>query len=174
MIIVDKESVSKTLEALAYIAENLPTRKDNMYNVLRTLYLADKCHMENFGRFIFDENYLATAEGSIPSIAYNLIQSIKKGDELPYNVKPTVMVREHTLIPTHQTTESTFRKSDLFCIDGVIVLNEEALKALSYDIAWENTERGTYIPIEAIISTLSNREALLDLYYLNSKKPYLT
>ncbi|RBP52990.1 Panacea domain-containing protein [Arenicella xantha] len=162
---IQKESISRTLEAFAYIAKRAPTHKRNMYNVLKVFYLADKLHMERYGRFIFDDTYSAMQRGPVPSAAYDLIKAIKAGSELPLSIEsPVRFVEEHVLRAEREADEDLFSGSDLLCLDEVIALSEtEDLGELSHDSAWEATQRNQLIPVEAILSTLQNSDALINL-----------
>lgn len=162
-----KESVSRTLEAFAYIAEHAPAQKKNMYNVLKVFYLADKLHMERYGRFIFDESYSAMAKGPVPSTAYDLIKAIKSGEELPFSIEsPVSLGSNHIVKVERHADEDHFSGSDLLCMDEVIQLSEnEDLGDLSHDYAWENTTINSFMSKESIISTLQNSEALLELHH---------
>ena len=163
---MNKESISRILEALAYIAERAPAHKKNMYNVLKVFYLADKLHMERFGRFIFEENYSAMDRGPVPSMAYDLVKIIKSGQELPYSVpSPVAIDFNHIITVDRQANEDLFSGSDLLCIDEIIELSKvEDLGDLSHDDAWKKTTRNSLMPAEAIISTLHNSEALIQLH----------
>lgn len=164
---MNKESISRILEAFAYIAERAPAQKKNMYNVLKVFYLADKLHMERYGRFIFDESYSAMERGPVPSTAYDLIKAIRNDQELPFSIKsPVTLGSNHIVSAKRQADEDLFSGSDLLCMDEVIQLSEnEDLGDLSHDNAWESTGRNSLIPIEAILSTLQNSEALLELHH---------
>lgn len=166
MSIMNKESISRILEAFAYIVERAPVQKRNMYNVLKVFYLADKLHMERYGRFIFDESYSAMARGPVPSTAYDLIKAIRYGNELPFLIEsPVTLGSNHIVTAIRPADEDLFSGSDLLCMDEVINLSEnEDLGDLSHDDAWKNTRRNSIMPIEAILSTLQNSEALLELH----------
>ena len=167
MGIMNKESVSRILEAFAYIAEHAPAHKKNMYNVLKVFYLADKLHMERFGRFIFDERYSAMLKGPVPSTAYDLIKEIKRGNELPFSIpSPVALDSNHIVTAIRQADEDLFSGSDLLCIDEVIKLSEsEDLGDQSHDDAWKNTGTNHFMSTEAILSTLQNSNALLELHH---------
>jgi uncharacterized phage-associated protein len=167
MSIMNKESNSRILEAFAYIAERAPAHKKNTYNVLKVFYLADKLHMERYGRFIFDESYSAMKKGPVPSTAYDLIKVIRSGQELPFSIQsPVTLDSNHMVTATRQADEDLFSGSDLLCMDEVIKLSEsEDLGELSHDNAWKSTVRNSFMPIEAILSTLQNSEALLELHH---------
>lgn len=164
---MNTESISKILEAFAYIAERAPARKKNMYNVLKVFYLADKLHMERYGRFIFDENYSAMAKGPVPSTAYDLLKAVGCNKALPFSmVSPVELGSDYIVTAKRQADEDQFSGSDLLCMDEIIQLSEHKdLGVLSHDDAWQSTGRNDLMSVEAILSTLHNSDALLALHY---------
>lgn len=163
---IDREKIARILEAFAYIAEKAPAHKKNMYNVLKVFYLADKLHMERFGRFIFDDSYSAMPKGPVPSLAYDLIKKIRVDEELPGGIETPVSVGpRHVVEVLRQADEDFFSGSDLMCIDEIIELSDkEDLGDLSHDNAWSETAKNRFIPEEAIIQTLNSSDQLLDLH----------
>jgi uncharacterized phage-associated protein len=162
---MNKESISRVLEAFAYIAKRAPANKNNMYNVLKVFYIADKIHMERFGRFIFDDSYSAMPKGPVPSSAYDLIKNIKAGRELPFNFSSPVYLSGNTVVTLRDADEDFFSGSDLLCLNEVIARSEnEDLGDLSHDDAWKATAQNRLMSDEAIIATLHNSESLLNLH----------
>lgn len=163
---IEKENLSRILEAFAYIAERAPARKDNMYNVLKVFYLADKLHMERYGRFIFNDNYSAMRKGPVPAIAYDLIKDIKSGQKLPLELDAPVKVGpRYQVQPLRSADEDLFSGSDLLCIDEIIELSKTVdLGEYSHDNAWNETPLNRMIPVESILCTLQHGDALLDLH----------
>lgn len=161
-----KEKINRILEAFAYIAERAPAHRQNMYNVLKVFYLADKQHMERYGRFIFDDSYSAMQRGPVPSCAYDLLKAIKNGQALPLATESPVSVGQDNMVaPLRQADEDLFSGSDLLCIDEIIELSKnEDLGDLSHDAAWKQTPLNRFMPIEVILSTLQNSDALIDLH----------
>lgn len=168
---MSKDTISRLLEALAYIAEKAPDNKKNMYNVLKVFYLADKLHMERFGRFIFGDAYCAMQMGPVPSNAYDLVKAIRDGKKLPFDLAaPVSLLEDHTVVPHRSADTDYFSGSDLLCIDEVIELsNSVDLGDISHDEAWQSAERNRIMPLEAIISTLNNSGELLELH--NNRHP---
>lgn len=170
MKVADKEKISRINEALAYIASKAHDNKSNFYNVLKVFYLADKLHMERYGRFIFDEQYAAMEKGPVPSIAYDVIKKIKGEDAFNKDidiseVSFSVSLSGYNIIPSRKANLDYFSNSDIECINEIIMKsNKEDLGDLSHDEAWKNTKRNTIMDPEAIISSLENKEDLLDLY----------
>lgn len=162
---MDKEDTSRILEAFAYIAKGMPERKKNIYNVLKVFYLADKLHMERYGRFIFSDSYAALRMGPVPSHAYDLIKLIRDGKSLPDDCRATVSVQNNILTPLCEYNEDLFSGSDMVCIDDVIEQSAtEDLGDLSHDPAWDQTSRNSTMSIESILATLPNSEALISLH----------
>lgn len=163
---MNTESINKILQAFAYIAERAPAHRQNMYNVLKVFYLADKLHMERYGRFIFDERYSAMQRGPVPSCAYDLMKKIKKGGALPESMSSPVVVGEDNMVfSLRQADEDLFSGSDLLCIDEIIELSKtKDLGDLSHDDAWKQTQQNSFMSIQAILSTLQNSDMLVSLH----------
>jgi len=161
-----KEKYIRILEAFAYIAERAPVRKNNMYNVLKVFYLADKLHMDRYGRFIFDDEYSAMQKGPVPSAAYDLIKIIRAKKALPFSIEaPVQLAANHQVVPLRNADEDVFSSSDLICLDEVIEWSKTSdLGDLSHDVAWKQTETNRMMPVETILSTLQNSKTLLDLH----------
>ena len=130
-----KENTIRILEAFAYITKR--ASKKNMYIVLKVFYLADKLHMERFGRFIFNDQYAALAKGPVPSLAYDLIKIIRRNQELPFSIKaPVKVLSDHQMIPLRGANEDVFSRSDIECLDHIIELSKNKdLGALTQQLA---------------------------------------
>ena len=63
----------KALHALLFVVTHLP-KPANVYNVLKCLYYADRKHLQEFGRQIYDETFYALEHGPVPSAAYEIIK----------------------------------------------------------------------------------------------------
>lgn len=159
------EQKKRTLEAFAYIAARM-TAKSNIYNVLKVFYLADKMHMERFGRFIFDDQYAALDKGPVPSKAYNMICQIQAGKCVLENFESPVAVEGYKVVVVRDFEDDLFSDSDLECIDEVINISKHTdLGRLSHDVAWDNSRASGhhFMPNEFIIDILDNSSSLKDL-----------
>lgn len=156
------EQTKRTLEAFAYIAEK-NRNKDNIYNVLKVFYLADKMHMERFGRFIFDESYAAMNKGPVPSRAYTLIQQLRETGSLVCEIDSPVCVQGIKVVVKRSFDDELFSESDLECIDEVIELSHtKDLGDLSHDEAWAKARKLNkhYMPDDYILESLDDSELL--------------
>src|SRR5260370_34242127 len=71
-----KPHVGKILAAIAYVIAFGETRKLGVtqYDILKTIFLADKAHLNKYGRPITFDNYVAMRAGPVPSLAYDLLK----------------------------------------------------------------------------------------------------
>lgn len=161
------ERDAQMMEAFAYIAASGLKRK-NMYNMLKVFYHADKKHMEKYGRFIFDDTYVAESLGPVPSRAWDLAKMVRDHKSLPEGVDASVFISSdsRSISALRNFDEDFFSESDLECIDEVIELSQtDDLGETSHDAAWDecrktNTRNMTQ---EGIISILPSAQELHNL-----------
>lgn len=66
---VDKR---KVVEAILYVLENFTGF--SQYDIVKTIFLADKAHLQRYGRPITFDNYFAMENGPVPSFAYDVLK----------------------------------------------------------------------------------------------------
>ncbi|ARD10142.1 hypothetical protein B7R56_15855 [Pseudomonas savastanoi pv. retacarpa] len=165
---MDKKAIEqkkRTLEAFAYIAAKNPL-KNNMYNVLKVFYLADKFHMERYGRFIFNEEYAALDKGPVPSNAYDLMKVLKAKKAVLEGESVPVEVNGVAVVALREFDDQLFSDSELECLDDVITISRtKDLGDLSHDAAWRKarSEQRHFMPDDFIIDILANAESLKNL-----------
>ena len=66
----------KIIAAINFIVEESERRGlfVTQYDVVKTLFLADKNHLNTYGRPVIFDNYCAMEYGPVPSLAYNLLK----------------------------------------------------------------------------------------------------
>lgn len=163
------ERDAQMMEAFAYIAASGLKRK-NMYNLLKVFYHADKIHMEKYGRFIFDETYIAEEKGPVPTRAWDLAKMIRGGRSLPAGIEATIAISHDSKVITALRTfnEDYFSESDIECIDEVIELSKKPrydLGESSHDAAWEECRKDNTrnMTLDGIISILPSAKELQSL-----------
>jgi len=69
-------NIQKTLEAIGHVIAEGERRRVlvEQYDILKTLFLADKSHLNKFGRPVTFDNYFAMRAGPVPSLAYDLLK----------------------------------------------------------------------------------------------------
>lgn len=157
--------MKKSIEVILYIANH--TQNPTIMSVLKLMYLADKTSLEEYGRFLSDETYVAMQHGPVPSVSYDLMKAARDTNQYGF-----VIQHNHHIKPLRSADLDEMSDSDIACLDKIIKLYGEYptwhLREMSHDAAWEKTwleaeEQGSNsIPIERIISTLDNAEDLAE------------
>lgn len=73
-------NLAKIIGAITWIIAEADRRKREItqYDVLKTLFLADKSHLNEYGRPVTFDNYYAMKDGPVASVAYNLLKEDKR------------------------------------------------------------------------------------------------
>ncbi|MCP5431658.1 MAG: SocA family protein [Alphaproteobacteria bacterium] len=149
-----KPKVDKILELLVYLAHKRPNA--DQYQAVKLFYLADREHLNRFGRPITFDLYYALDYGPVASTALDLIKGRRpalrkaKIEQLPIKIEK----RAHILIlaePKRSVNYDLFSKSDIEVFDKTIDrygnCNFDALYKLThshfaYDAAWKSRTKG--------------------------------
>jgi uncharacterized phage-associated protein len=108
-------NVGRILAALFHVMSEAKsrTRRVSQYDLVKTLFLADRAHLNEWGRPITYDNYSAMLHGPVPSLAYDLLKGNAKA------------LRDHriALLPW-QTVDQPKSIKHYFPIDGAIIVGE--------------------------------------------------
>lgn len=157
----------KALEVVLYVSK----RTNNLFNLVKTLYYADKFHLERYGRQITGDDYVAMKDGPVPSGVYDLIKLVR-GDTYSYESKiiethPEIALRvevktdiggEKTFVyPRRDPNLELISESDLECLDLSIkkyanMMPTKLRKLIHQEKSYKRTELDKQIPIREIIS----------------------
>jgi hypothetical protein len=173
----------KALEVVLYVSR----RTNNLFNIVKTLYYADKYHLERYGQLINGDLYIAMEDGPVPSGAYDLIK-LARGDAFQYESKiieahPEAALKvveykdkdgsKKTFVdPLRDPRLELLSESDIECLDESIEryanMKPTRLWTLVHqEQAYKETERDKPIPIRKIIALdISNGKQVLE--YLDS------
>lgn len=165
---------TKALEALLYVA---PRVDGDLYTTLKALYIADKLHLERYGRQIYGDSYRAMDHGPTGSTAYDTMQDIRdrrrfrqgvaeadKAMRVSGDNKVTVL-REAS---TYELSKSDIRALDA-AIDKVSGRSFGEVRAEVHDSAWRSSKRNQWMSLESIAGTLKNGSDLVE--YLRERIP---
>ena len=156
----------KAVEAILFTAANART---DLYDTLKLLYLADKLHLQRYGRFIFGDWYSAMEYGPVPSHAYDVVKYVR-GDRptsLAMHAKSAFRVdpQTHAISVLREPDLGELSATDIECLSEIIAkygsIGFSALKKLSHDAAYEATPRNHQIALEAIAATLERSAELI-------------
>ncbi len=161
-----KFDAQKAYEIIIYFANRC--KITDYYNILKYLYLADKLHLERYGRFISGDIHYAMKFGPVPSKTYDIIKNVKNGLDLNCGF----MVSGFKIEPNRDANIDYLSETDIECLDEIInkygECNFENIHDESLDDAYEEyfvEGTSTLIPLKAIIKTLPNSDELIE--YLN-------
>jgi len=151
---------TKAVEAILYLANK---RNDSgIYVICKLLYLADKCSLEKYGRFIFGDSYAAMERGATPSHAYDLLKEAVKE---PVN---WIKFEGNKVIPLREPNLDCLSQSDIECLEQIIKTPHWRMIKDTHDDAyqksWNNrgNNKSAPIPIESIAELFADSADLID------------
>lgn len=154
----------KGLEVLLYIASHL---QEDYYRVLKTLYFADKYHLERYGRLICGDHYIAMKSGVVPSGLYDFVTDVKDGRLGRYGIDASeaFSLNGYRIMLKREPDLNLLSKSDLECLDHAIgevaKMSYAVLYRATHGSDYEAAEFNDEIPFDEIAKTLPSGEELL-------------
>ncbi|WP_187394055.1 Panacea domain-containing protein [Oceaniovalibus sp. ACAM 378] len=102
-IVTMKPNVPRILASLYHVMTEAVARKRKVsqYDLVKTLFLADRAHLNEWGRPITYDNYTAMLHGPVPSLAYDLLKANMKSlhdcgiEALPWRVVDQTRTVKH-------------------------------------------------------------------------------
>ena len=154
----------KAVEAILYTTSRA---KSGLYATLKLLYLADKIHLERYGRFIFGDWYAALPYGPVPSNSYDILKLVRNNTAqtlAPHAAKALVVDSNHGIKALREPNLDELSRSDVECLDRAIAEYSKCgfkeLKRVTHDKAYDAAPRNGEIMMEAIASMLKNASEL--------------
>jgi hypothetical protein len=175
--------IGKVVELLLYLAHARPNA--DKYQAVKFFYLADREHLNRFGRPITYDNYYALDYGPVASTALDILNSradklLKDAgiDHLPFEMEKGKLSSGHETVfirkPLRDINQDLFSKSDLKVFDEIISEHgnatfEELFLLTHVHAAYVNAwgRRGYYskrseMHYEEMIEDEAKRTALVD------------
>lgn len=176
----DRFDVTKAIATVGYLVQRTGA---SMYAVMKMLYLADKMHLDRYGRFIAGDHYVAMKQGPVPSCTYRMIRHIRgeesghpeylvASDYFAYRIEKG----DHIIDLLRNPDVDELSESDTECLDEIAEIYNKmgkwAVRAMSHDAAWTagwNSKKRRFfqrqsapMPIEDIVGELDNGSSLLE------------
>lgn len=153
----------KALEAILFIARSL--HNPTLHSISKMLYLSDKRHLQEYGRLICGDRYIAMDYGPVPSAIYDMMKVAAKTKSIDVDwdeiIQESLQVeRGRAVIPKRDCDMDMLAESEIECIQKTIA--EYGSKSfgqlidITHDSAWNATDDNQPIPLEAIVATLPN------------------
>lgn len=136
--------IQKAVAAVGYLVEH---GTPEMYTVMKMMYIADKMHLERFGRFISGDSYVAMKQGPVPSATYNMIKHVRgdAGLEDFARAKHYFGYRDHQIELRARPDYEELSDSDIECLQQVVEayakVGKWSIRDMSHDDAWEGAWR---------------------------------
>ena len=163
-----KFDAEKALQVILYLANKAAI--PDIIHVCKCLYFADKKHLERVGRFICGDNYIAMANGPVPSRTYDLIRDVQDPNRQSLYAdaaRTTFRLKGWLIVPLAQLDLGVFSKSEMDSLDWAIEnysgLTTRQLVDISHEErAYKEADPNGEISIEAIARSLPDAELLLE------------
>lgn len=153
----------KALETILFIAKNLTN--PTYHSISKILYLSDKLHLQEYGRLICGDRYIAMEYGPVPSAIYNMMKVA--ADEGSIDVDWDEVIREamavrhgREIVAKRDGDLDMLAESEIECIKQTIAQFGSKtfgeLTDITHDSAWNATDDNQTIALDAIVATLPN------------------
>lgn len=158
----------KALEVILYIAESLAA--PTLHSVSKILYLADKQHLQDFGRLICGDQYIAMEYGPVPSAIYDMMKAADGRKRIDVDWDELIkeafqVIQGRNIKPNRRANTGLLAESETHCIAQTITRfgskSFGELTDITHDDVWRAVSENQFIPIEAIAQTLPNANDVL-------------
>ena len=153
----------KALEAILFIAKSL--QEPTFHSISKMFYLSDKLHLQEYGRLICGDRYIAMEYGPVPSAIYGMMKVAAKKETIDVDwdeiIQEALDVRQgREIIAKRECDIDMLAESEVECIKQTIAQYGSKsfgeLTDITHDSAWNATDDNQHIPLEAIVATLPN------------------
>ncbi len=158
----------KAIEAILFIAHSLPNA--TMHSISKIFYLADKQHLQDYGRLICGDRYIAMEYGPVPSAIYDMMKvptgRIRIDPDIDdFIIEAFTVVLGRNILPKRQPEMALISESEIDCIEQIIHQHGQKtfgqLTDMTHDSAWDSTEENQPISLIDIAKTLDHSAELV-------------
>ena len=158
----------KALEAILYVAQHL--KPASLHSISKILYLADKRHLQYFGRLICGDRYIAMEYGPVPSAIYNMMKVADDRETIDADwdaiIKESLRVVGGRYVkPKRKINKDVLSESEIECLEHTVKKYGRKtfgqLTDVTHDDAWKSADQNQSISLVAIAQTLPNSGALV-------------
>ncbi|KAA6330772.1 hypothetical protein EZS27_020559 [termite gut metagenome] len=158
----------KTINAVLYIVGKLK-RKD-FHKIFKILYFADREHLNEYGRTITGDRYIAMNDGPVPSNLYDIFKSVRGDgyfkDDGKFKAFFSVVGDKQDMIEPNKSPDlKKLSRTDIEQIDKSLMmygdLSWDEVREKSHDYAWRNTTLNCQINFDDIIREAGGDESYI-------------
>ncbi len=163
----------KALEAILFIAKSLSN--PTFHSISKILYLSDKLHLQEYGRLICGDRYIAMEYGPVPSAIYDMMKVAAGKESIDVDwdeiIQEALDVRHgREVVAKRDCDMDMLAESEIECIQQTIAQYGSKsfgeLTDLTHDSAWNATDDNQPIPLTAIVATLPNAAEVADYLHV--------
>jgi hypothetical protein len=120
-MIVFNTNPDKAIETIVYLANKQPNIEH--YHMVKTIFYADKSHLNKYGRPVLGDRYIRMSAGPVPSLVLDIINldDLTVDSELIEKALNSFTVtqegKKKLISPKRETDLDEFSESDLECLD---------------------------------------------------------
>ncbi|MCF1492334.1 DUF4065 domain-containing protein [Agrobacterium vitis] len=157
----DPERVLAAVSYVIFTAQR-KSKKPTQYDVVKSLFLADRTHLNKYGRLVSSDRYVAMKHGPVPTTAYNVLKNdgptLKRYelDHLPWNSEAGDGGKIYYSDPDISSVDEVLSPSDKVAIEDavstVLSLSFGQIRRLTHDDpayidAWEDESERKQFPM---------------------------
>lgn len=155
----------KSLAVTSYLARRTG---ETMYTVLKLIYVADRLHLERYGRPITGDIFTAMKEGACPSRIYDsmkVLRGEKNTNYLPNSEKYLdVDATTYDVSVKDMPSMDVLSASDIECLDEAISILQRrgrwVIRDMAHDAAWRKTSLNATMDIMDIAKSVKDGDIL--------------
>jgi hypothetical protein len=172
-----KANPRKIIESITWIATRLP--ENSQYSILKTLFYADKFHLQKYGRPVTGDTYIKMTYGPVASLAYDII---KRNNNLPKKILVAAddafdkgEGKYPPLVAKRAPDMDWFSGSDIECLEAAVEhcsnMDFDDLKETTHqEAAWVAAPMNGEMDFALFLDEdVQNREALIE--YITDTAP---
>jgi uncharacterized phage-associated protein len=133
------------VQMLKYIISKHP--KADIYNVLKTMYMADRIHLLEYGELMTADTYVKMQYGPVASLCFDILKFVR-GESFPYiddKIREEIKINPDSIFENLSEPDIKYlSKANMKCIDKSIEqycnysFNE--LKKLTHDAIYDSVD----------------------------------
>lgn len=147
MLIEYKRNSAKIIEGLVWIANSCPGI--DHYHVVKTCFVADKLHLNKYGRPVFGDIYIAMEYGPVPSYVLDVINTNKRNvsDDEMNKINLSIQIlsdnKRKLIYPKKIADANYFSGTELECLNAALTMVRnmtlDELKVMTHkEKSWNN------------------------------------
>jgi uncharacterized phage-associated protein len=158
-------SPEKALATTGFLAQQ---SGETMYTILKMVYVADRMHLERYGRPITGDSFFALPEGACPTKIYDSMKALRGDGCVNYLPGSKELLRvdanTHDVEITAMPDMGELSASDVECLEETISILKKRgrwhIRDMAHDVVWKNTARNSAMSFMEIAKSLDGGEVL--------------